>query len=82
MWSIGAILYTMLVGRPPFDGKDDREIIKKVRDGTYNMDQKALKKKCPECKDFIKQLLMYDPKRRLSAVEAMKHPWIHQYRQK
>jgi len=37
IWSIGVILYILLSGKPPFDGKDDKEIIKKVRIGQYDM---------------------------------------------
>ena len=57
MWSIGIIVYMMLTGKAPFDGKDDREIIRNVRIGKFSMELKELRKKSHECKDFIKQLL-------------------------
>lgn len=74
IWSIGVILFMMLTGNPPFDGKDDREIIRNIRIGQFSM--KELKTKSTECKDFIRLVLAVDPKRRLSAKEAMRHPWI------
>jgi calcium-dependent protein kinase len=40
IWSIGVILYILLSGRPPFDGKDDREIVRKVRIGHYDLNCK------------------------------------------
>ena len=39
IWSIGVILYILLCGRPPFDGKDDKEILKKVRIGHYDLNR-------------------------------------------
>ena len=80
MWSIGVIMYMLLTGRPPFDGKDDREIIKNVRMGKYDMSLKDFKKKSHACKDFVRQLLCYDPTKRLNAAESLRHPWITEYR--
>lgn len=54
MWSIGVIMYMLLTGRPPFDGKDDREIIRNVRQGKYDMSLKDFKKKSVACKDFVR----------------------------
>lgn len=88
MWSIGVILYILLSGRPPFDGKDDREIVRKVRIGHYDLNSKKsftilflnlapeFKYVSKEAIDLLKKMLTYDPERRISAEEALRHPWI------
>lgn len=76
MWSIGVILYVMLSGRPPFNGRNDREILNKVKEGRYSLDDDLWDKKSLEAKEFIKSLLETDPKKRLSATEALESPWI------
>jgi len=38
LWSVGVILFILLSGKPPFDGPNDKEIIKKVRLGVFDME--------------------------------------------
>jgi calcium-dependent protein kinase len=37
MWSIGVMLYIMLSGKPPFSGKEDRQILQRVAEGNYSL---------------------------------------------
>lgn len=62
IWSLGVILYMMISGKPPYDGADDREIIRKVRHGTFSMDGPEFEGVSVECKDLIQCLLTRDPK--------------------
>ena len=78
MWSIGVILYIMLCGRPPFSGHNDQEILRKVSQGTYNLNDAVWKKRSAEVIDLIKKLMEKRPEKRLSAKEAIDHPWIQQ----
>ena len=78
-WSVGVILYMMLVGRAPFDGKDDEEIISKINSGEYNSKEPRLLKHSPEVRDLVNKLLQKDLSRRYSAKEALGHPWFEKY---
>jgi len=76
IWSIGVILYILLSGKPPFDGKDDKEIVKRVKIGQYSLAGPEWKKISKDAIDLIKKMLEYDPKKRISADIAINHPWI------
>jgi len=60
IWSIGVILYILLSGRPPFDGKDDKEIVKKVRIGHADYNTPEFKYVSREAIDLVKRMLTYD----------------------
>jgi calcium-dependent protein kinase len=61
VWSTGVILFILLSGRPPFDGNDDREIVKSVKKGEYSLSIPEFKKISDEAKDMIRKMLTYDP---------------------
>jgi calcium-dependent protein kinase len=76
LWSCGVILYILLSGFPPFPGKTDEEIIRRVRLGKYTFAHTEFDQVSEQAKNFIKRLLVLDPGERPSAQEALQDPWI------
>ena len=76
MWSLGVILYMFIVGHAPFDGRSNRDIMEKIKKGKYLKNEKRWKKASNEVKDLINKLLVLEPEKRLTAFEALKHPWF------
>lgn len=71
----------MLAGRPPFEGKNELEIVKNVKKVKYNLGIPELHHVSPEAKNLISNMMMYDPNKRISADEALQHNWIKLYDQ-
>lgn len=71
LWSIGVILYILLCGYPPFNGANDDQIIKRVKQGKYRTDDEEWTNISPEAIDLVNRLLTYNPKERISAMEAL-----------
>ena len=78
-WSVGVILYMTLVGRAPFDGKDDEEIIYKINSVDYNKNEPRLVKHSPEVRDLVSHLLDKNIEKRYSAKDALNHPWFTKF---
>uniref|UniRef100_A0A7S3CK80 Protein kinase domain containing protein n=1 Tax=Strombidium rassoulzadegani TaxID=1082188 RepID=A0A7S3CK80_9SPIT len=76
IWSMGVVLYIMLSGKVPFPGRDEREIIQNVIRGEFHFNHQAFQNVSEDCKDLINKCLIKDFRKRITAVEALKHPWI------
>lgn len=76
MWSAGVILYVLLCGYPPFWGNSDSTILAKVRRGVYNYSGTEWTNVSQQAKDFINHLLVMQPEGRLTAEQALTHPWM------
>ncbi|XP_016094982.1 tribbles homolog 1-like [Sinocyclocheilus grahami] len=72
-WSLGVMLYTMLVGRYPFHDPDPATLFSKIRRGTYCLpDGLSLRARC-----LLRSLLRKDPGERLTTAEVLIHPWFN-----
>ncbi|XP_052792506.1 calcium/calmodulin-dependent protein kinase type IV-like isoform X2 [Mya arenaria] len=76
MWSIGVIAYILLCGYEPFYDDEETIMYKKILKGNYEFDSPWWDNITENAKDFIRKLLIVDVKSRLSAVDALKHPWV------
>lgn len=77
MWSMGVLIYFMLSGSFPFDGKTHSELMNKTMTASFTpMEGYPWENITSLAKDFIKKLLVKDPKKRLSPKQALKHPWF------
>ena len=76
LWSVGVILYMFIVGHAPFDGCDDEEITNNIQRGVYRKKDRRWLKASKEVKDLIEKLLTYRPSQRLTAIQALNHPWF------
>ncbi|KFG30368.1 calcium-dependent protein kinase CDPK3, partial [Toxoplasma gondii p89] len=76
VWSCGVILYILLCGYPPFGGQTDQEILKRVEKGKFSFDPPDWTQVSDEAKQLVKLMLTYEPSKRISAEEALNHPWI------
>ena len=76
IWSAGVILYIILIGLPPFNGKDQNEIFSKIRKGKIDTSSPCWIKLSSNAKDLINKMLKADVNKRISASECLAHPWF------
>ncbi|KAF9467937.1 hypothetical protein BDZ94DRAFT_1248098 [Collybia nuda] len=73
IWSCGVILYALLTGRLPFDDKNVRTLLAKVKSGKYDMPAWI----DPLAKDLLGRMLVVDVHKRITVPEILSHPWLH-----
>ncbi|KAM9823155.1 calcium/calmodulin-dependent protein kinase (CaM kinase) II beta 1 isoform 10-T10 [Syngnathus typhle] len=78
IWACGVILYILLVGYPPFWDEDQHKLYQQIKAGAYDFPSPEWDTVTPEAKNLINQMLTINPARRITAQEALKHPWVCQ----
>ncbi|KAK0531413.1 Calmodulin-dependent protein kinase cmk2 [Tilletia horrida] len=76
MWSLGVITYTMLCGYTPFRSNDPARLAAETQRGKIEFHDRYWKNISAEAKDFVKSCLTVDPANRITAAQAMRHPWL------
>ena len=74
IWAIGVIMYTMLVGKPPFQSKNSKATCNKIKKNQYSFPENIYLSR--ESKNLISSLLRTNPKERLSLDEILKHEYF------
>ncbi|CAN4108480.1 unnamed protein product [Withania somnifera] len=76
IWSIGVITYILLCGSRPFWARTESGIFRVVLRADPNFEDLPWPSVSPEAKDFVKRLLNKDYRKRMTAAQALSHPWL------
>jgi len=82
LWSLGVIVFILLAGYMPFSGAEAIQT-KNISEGKYKMKPERWKNVSADATEFVKSLLLVDPKKRLNCQSALDHTWIanrHKYK--
>uniref|UniRef100_A0A0B7B1M1 phosphorylase kinase n=1 Tax=Arion vulgaris TaxID=1028688 RepID=A0A0B7B1M1_9EUPU len=77
MWACGVIMYTLLCGAPPFWNRRQMMMLRAIMNAEYTFSNPEWDDITDAPKNLIQKLLVVNPKERLTAKEALKHPFFH-----
>jgi len=75
LWSLGVVCFVLLVGHMPFVG-EEKAMKESILAGTYRWKHASWSHISDVGVDFVRMLLEMDPRRRLTAQQALQHPWV------
>lgn len=76
-WSIGVVTFILLSGTPPFYEEDNFALFEQIKACKYDFDVETWQYVSDDAKDFISKVLVADPKKRLTCVQMLEHPWMN-----
>lgn len=74
-WAIGVIIYTLIIGRPPYETEDVKETYKRIQENNYNFPNHIYIS--DEAKDLIEKILVMNPADRLNLEGMRNHPFMN-----
>jgi calcium/calmodulin-dependent protein kinase I len=77
LWSIGVITYILLCGFPPFYNDNIAELFEQIMKAEYDFPHEYWDSISKEAKDFVSKLLVADPQKRMTSLQALAHPWLN-----
>lgn len=76
IWSVGVLLYALICGCAPFCGRTDMDALKKIKKGKLKFKTDNWERTSEDCMNLVKRMLISSPKKRITAEEALQHPWL------
>uniref|UniRef100_A0A3B4H745 Uncharacterized protein n=1 Tax=Pundamilia nyererei TaxID=303518 RepID=A0A3B4H745_9CICH len=76
MWSVGVLAYVLLSGLNPFTAETNQQTIDNISSAAYSYDDESFKQVSVEALDFTDRLMTKERKHRMTAAEALAHPWL------
>jgi polo-like kinase 1 len=75
LWSLGVIIYTLIIGKPPFETSDVKATYRRIKMNAYSFPEHVVISE--NARDLISKLLVGDPKQRLTLEETANHPFLN-----
>ena len=82
LWSAGVICFLLLSDEFPFWADNEEDLVEIIREGDFSFSCSHWNSVSDNAKDFVSKLLEVDEEKRMSAEEALFHPWIRQETEK